>query len=196
MTLPLLDGASGAVSAAGAVLIGVGFGFALERAGLGSARKIAAQFYLRDLAVFKVMFTAIVTAAVGTVLLSALGVLDLSRVAVPATWLVPQLVGGLIFGAGMIVGGLCPGTSCVAVASGKLDGLAVIGGMAAGSWLFAEAFELLRPLYEATPRGRFTLDQLLGAPYAAVVALVTLVAVAGFILARRIEQRAARPQAE
>ena len=43
-------------------LVGIGFGFFLERAGFGSAKKLTSQFYLTDLAVFKVMFTAIVTA--------------------------------------------------------------------------------------------------------------------------------------
>ena len=50
-----------------AFVIGLGFGFFLERAGFGSARKLVAQFYLTDLAVFKVMFTAIVTAMLGDV---------------------------------------------------------------------------------------------------------------------------------
>ena len=45
-----------------AFVIGIGFGFFLERAGFGSGRKLAAQFYLRDLSVLKVMFTAIITA--------------------------------------------------------------------------------------------------------------------------------------
>jgi hypothetical protein len=48
-----------------AFLVGIGFGFALERAGFGSAKKLVSQFYLDDLAVFKVMFTAIVTAMLG-----------------------------------------------------------------------------------------------------------------------------------
>ena len=45
-----------------AVLIGIAFGFALERAGLGSARKLTGQFYGTDFTVFKVMFSAILTA--------------------------------------------------------------------------------------------------------------------------------------
>ena len=53
-----------------AFVIGLGFGFFLERAGFGSARKLVAQFYLTDLAVFKVMFTAIVTAMLGLFYLS------------------------------------------------------------------------------------------------------------------------------
>ena len=63
--------------------IGVAFGFALERAGLGSARKLTGQFYLTDLTVFKVMFTAIVTAMLGVFWLSRLGWIDLDALAFP-----------------------------------------------------------------------------------------------------------------
>ncbi len=63
-----------------AFVIGIGFGFFLERAGFGSARKLVSQFYLTDLAVFKVMFTAIVTAMLGVFYLSWVGFLDLSLV--------------------------------------------------------------------------------------------------------------------
>lgn len=108
MNAPLSDfaafGARGAVIAA--IAIGLAFGWTLERAGLGSARKLAAQFYLADLTVFKVMFSAIVTAMLGAYWLGRLGILDLSRVYVPETYLLPQLVGGLLFGAGFVISGL------------------------------------------------------------------------------------------
>src|SRR3954467_3154171 len=104
-----------------AIVIGIAFGFALERAGLGSARKLAGQFYLTDLTVFKVMFTAILVAMLGSFWLSRLGVFDLANVYVPQTWIAPQLAGGVLFGAGFVVAGLCPGTSCVAAASGRGD---------------------------------------------------------------------------
>ena len=42
--------------------IGFGFGFILESSGFGDSRKLAAQFYFRELRVLKVMFTAIVVA--------------------------------------------------------------------------------------------------------------------------------------
>ena len=70
-----------------AFVLGLGFGFALERAGFGSARKLVSQFYLDDLSVFKVMFTAIVTAMLGVTYLSWIGFLDLSRVYLVPTFL-------------------------------------------------------------------------------------------------------------
>ena len=108
-----------------AFLIGIGFGFFLERAGFGSARKLVSQFYLDDLAVFKVMFTAIVTAMLGVTYLAWAGFLDLSLVYLVPTYWVAQVVGGLLLGVGFVVGGYCPGTSIVATATGKLDGLVV-----------------------------------------------------------------------
>ena len=83
-----------------AFAIGIGFGFFLERAGFASARKLMAQFYLTDLAVFKVMFTAILTAMLGVIYLSWIGMLDLSLVYLTPTFVLPQIVGGLVFGVG------------------------------------------------------------------------------------------------
>ena len=88
-----------------AFIIGFGFGFFLEKAGFSSARNLAAQFYLRDFAVLKVMFTAIVVAGLGFWSLVNLGLLDLSFTFINLTYLWPQIVGGLILGVGFIVGG-------------------------------------------------------------------------------------------
>ena len=115
-----------------ALAIGIAFGFALERAGLGSARKLAGQFYFTDFTVMKVMMTAIAVAMLGSFWLGRLGVIDLASVYVPETSLVPQIAGGAIFGLGFLIAGLCPGTSCVAAATGRGDGLATMGGMFAG----------------------------------------------------------------
>ena len=167
--------------------IGLGFGFALERAGFGSGRKLAAQFYLTDLTEFKVMFSAIVTAMVGLYVLSRIGVLDLSLIYHLPTYLVPQLVGGLLFGAGFVIGGYCPGTSCVAASTGKIDGLVLIGGMMAGIWVFLESYPLLEGFVNSSPMGEIDLPGILGLPYGAVVVLVIVVAAIGFAVAERIE---------
>jgi hypothetical protein len=190
MMAPWIDGDTTAAGLAAAVLCGAGFGAALERAGLGSARKLIGQFYATDLAVFKVMFSAIVVAMLGAFWLARLGVLELSRVEVPGTWLAPQAIGGAVFGAGLAIGGLCPGTSCVAAASGRGDGLAVVAGMFTGVLVTGLAFPALQGLYDATPRGALTLPAWLGAPYGAVVVAVVAIALAGFAIAERIERGA------
>jgi hypothetical protein len=65
----------------------------LERAGLGSATKLAGQFYFTDFVVLKVMFTAVVTAMLGVYALSWLGIMDLRQLTVPPTWLMPNSPG-------------------------------------------------------------------------------------------------------
>jgi uncharacterized membrane protein YedE/YeeE len=167
-----------------AVAIGIAFGWTLERAGLGSARKLSAQFDLSDLTVFKVMFSAIVTAMLGAFFL-----VDLSHVYVPETWLVPQLMGGLLFGIGFVVAGLCPGTSCVAAATGRGDGLAVVIGMFAGVLVTGLAFRSLQRFYESTARGSVTLPDLLHVPYGVVVAAIVVIALLGFRGAEWLEAR-------
>ncbi len=175
-----------------AFLVGIGFGFALERAGFGSARKLVSQFYLNDLAVFKVMFTAIVTAMLGLTYLSWAGVLDLSLVYLVPTYWVAQIVGGLLLGVGFVVGGYCPGTSLVATATGKLDGLVFVLGFAFGTLGFAVAFPLLRGLYTAGSLGARTLPQVLGLPHGVLVFGVVLMAVGGFAGATWVERWSAR----
>jgi uncharacterized membrane protein YedE/YeeE len=179
-------------SLAWALAIGIGFGWFLERGGMGNARKLAAQFYLTDMTVFKLLFTAVVTAMLGLFWLGRLGLVELSLVYVPPTWVVPQLLGGLVFGVGFVMGGLCPGTSCVAIASGRKDGLAVLGGMLFGILLFGEAFPVVRSVYEATPAGTLTLPALTGLPYSVMIAIVGIGAVAAFRAAEWIEARARR----
>ena len=173
-----------------AVAIGSAFGFALEQAGLGSARKLVGQFYLTDFTVFKVMFSALVTAMLGLFWLGRLDVVDLAAIYVPETFILPQLVGGLVFGLGFVVAGLCPGTACAAAASGRGDGLAAMAGMFAGVLGAGLSMDALKGFYASTPRGVFTLPDLLHLPYAVVVLAVVLIALGGFRLAERLERRA------
>lgn len=179
-----------------AFAIGIGFGFFLERAGFGSARKLVAQFYLTDLAVFKVMFTAIVTALLGVTYLSWAGFLDLSLVYLAPTYWIAQIAGGLLLGVGFVVGGYCPGTSVVATATGRIDGLVFVLGLAAGTLGFALAFPLLKGLSTAGGIGTKTLPQALGVPWGILVFVVVLMAVGGFMGATWVEKKmAARPAA-
>ena len=172
-----------------AVVIGIGFGFFLEQAGFGSSVKLAQQFYLRDLTVFKVMFTAIVTAMLGLFWLSWFGLIDLSLVRVLPTYLVPQLIGGLIFGVGFVMGGYCPGTCCVAAVTGKMDGWVHLCGMFAGIFLFGELFPRIGDWYSSTAMGEITLPQIFHLSHGGTIFLVVAAALAGFYGAEKLEAR-------
>ena len=180
------------MSAAGslmtALVVGVAFGAALEQGGLGEARKLAGQFYLRDFSVLKVMFSALVTAMLGVFWLDRTGVIDAARLFTPPTFLAPQLVGGLVFGVGFVLSGLCPGTACVAAASGRRAGVAVVAGVFAGVLATGSALPLFEGFRSATSRGVWTVPQLLGAPTGWVVAGVCVFAVALFAAVERFER--------
>ena len=81
------------------LVLGFGFGWALQKAGLGKYHKIVNVFRFTDLAVLKFMMTALAVAMVGVFSLSTAGLIALP--AVPGTYVVGNLVGGLIFGVGM-----------------------------------------------------------------------------------------------
>ncbi len=162
-----------------AVLLGAGFGFCLERAGFGSARKLTAVFYLYDMAVVKVMFTAIVTTMVGMAALAGAGVLDLAELYVEPTTIAAQITGGLVFGAGFIVGGYCPGTSIAAIATGRKDGIAFALGMLAGVLAYAELTPDIDAWVKAGAHEGWTLPALTGIGmgwYAAAFVVVLLLA--------------------
>lgn len=177
-----------------AFAIGIGFGFFLERAGFGSARKLTDQFYFKDLSVLKVMFTAILTAMLGVFYLSWLGLVDLSLVYFGSTYLVPQIVGGLILGIGFVIGGYCPGTSMVALATGKIDALVFVLGVACGIFAFGEAWPVIQGFAESTDLGPLTLPQVLGLRYGLVVFLVVVLALGAFKGAEVLERRMARKE--
>ena len=172
-----------------AFVLGTGFGFFLERAGFGSARKLAAQFYLYDMSVFKVMFTAIVTAMLGVTYLAWLGWLDLSLVYLVPTHLVPQIVGGLVLGVGFVVGGYCPGTSVASLATGRIDGFVYAFGIGAGTLVYAEVFPWIKGFVNSNEMGQVTLPEVFDLPWGLVVFAVVLIAVAGFSAATFIERR-------
>ena len=109
-----------------AVIFGLFFGLSLERGGLGNPHKLTGVFYLRDFAVPKVMFTAMVVAAIGLYLLGDLRLLDIDRVWIVPTFFWPQIVGGGLFGVGFVVSGYCPGTAVAGLATGRLDALLTI----------------------------------------------------------------------
>lgn len=160
--------------------LGLFFGFFLERAGFGSSKKLTSIFYFKDWAVLRVMFTAIVVAMLGLLYFTGIGWMEADAVTQKETFLGAQIVGGLLLGAGFIIGGYCPGTSAVAAASGKLDAVAYIAGMLFGTFVFASGYDWLQPLYQWGAMGVKTLPEVLGWQPGLVAAVVVLMAVGAF----------------
>jgi uncharacterized membrane protein YedE/YeeE/rhodanese-related sulfurtransferase len=170
-------------------IIGIGFGFALEQSGFGRSTKLAAQFYFKDFAMFKVMFTAVITAMVLMAGASAIGVLDFRRVFIPGTYLWPVAIGGFILGVGFLVGGLCPGTSMVGAATLKLDAMVFLGGVTIGVFAFGETVPYFMDFWNTSDLGRLTLPEWLNIPTGVVALFIVLFALFLFWGAEQIEKR-------
>lgn len=171
------------------LLIGFGFGYVLESSGFGNSLKLARQFYFRDLTVLKVMFGAIVTAMVLIFAASGLGLLDYNSIWVNPTYLWPGIVGGLIMGVGFIIGGFCPGTSLVSLATLKLDGIFFVLGGLFGIFLFGETVDTFAGFWNSSYMGRFTIPDWLGLPTGVVVLAVVLMALFMFWGGEQLERR-------
>lgn len=176
-----------------AVLIGIAFGFVLERAGFGRADKLSAQFFLRDMTVFKVMFTAIVTAMLGLVLASSLGLADLRAISesiVSWTYVWPMLIGGFVLGLGFIISGYCPGTSIVSAASGNVDGVFAFGGVVTGTFIYSELLQIpaFARFHESGAKGAWFLYDLLPVAPELLAAAIAVMAVMAFIGAEKVER--------
>ena len=81
------------------IVLGVFFGFSLNKAGLTKYHRIANQFRFKDMMVMKYIMTALGVAMIGLFALRGLGLVAFPTV--PATYVVGNLLGGLIFGVGM-----------------------------------------------------------------------------------------------
>ncbi len=177
--LPVLRGA----------LIGMGFGIVLYKVGATRYSRVMGMLTLRDTKVMKFAFTAIGVASLLYGLAAALGVAEAWNL-VPRVMPflgVAHILGGALFGIGMGVSGLCPGT-CVAKVGGrgggkKLAAPAAILGLFAGVLLYAALKDpLMSAGVIATNQKPLTLHGELGLPFAAVAlgwgALFLLVALA------------------
>lgn len=170
-----------------ALPIGIMFGFVLEKAGFGDSRNLTNIFYFRDMRVLRVMFSALVTAMIGLIILSYLGLFDykvLVEESLMKSYFWPQLIGGVIFGLGFVVGGYCPGTAIVGVASGKIDSIVFLLGMVFGIWVFAFGWPVWGWFYKSSDLGRLTLWQFFGTSRDVMALIILVMALAAFVLAR------------
>lgn len=118
-----------------AALFGLAFGFLLQKGGVGKYHILMGQLLLQDFTVVKVMLTAIVVGMAGIFTLHRYAKVNLH---IKPTRIGPNIIGGLIFGAGFALIGYCPGTVAAALGQGNYDGLFAMLGLVMGSYLYAE----------------------------------------------------------
>ena len=163
------------------LITGVVFGFFLQRAHVLRYDKQLGALRLRDMTIVKFMLSHIIVAMVGIALVTDLG---LAKLAVKATELGPNILGGLLFGLGWGVIGYCPGTSAGALGEGRVDALAGICGMLVGAAIFARAYDWLQgTVYTWGSYGKLTLATLTGLNQwlVIVVLIVVYIAILRFI---------------
>ncbi len=169
------------------IALGFAFGYILESAGFGDSRVLAGQFYFTDLTVLKTMFTSIIVAAILVGFSVGAGLLDYGQIWVNPTFLVPVITGGLIMGVGFVIGGYCPGTSLVSLATLKLDGLFFVLGGLVGIGIFGEVADSITVFWTSTDMGRFTVQELFGISHGMAVLMAALLAVTLYVGAEAIK---------
>ncbi len=175
------------------LVLGLGFGWMLHKAGLTHYAKIVNVYRLRDMTVMRFMLVALLVA--GVALQAGLDLGLSGALVVPATLLLANFVGGVVFGVGMATAGYCPGTIVAEAGEGRLDAwTAGLSGLLVG----AIAFGLLQPvimpvLARFGALGHVTLAQVIGASPWLVLLVFGEVVVIALVLVARIGKRPAEP---
>lgn len=160
------------------LLMGIVFGFALEKSRVFEPGMIVGQMQLRNFIMLKLFLTAVATGAVVLAVLNGFGFVKLQpKAAVYAA----DAVGGLILGAGIALAGACPGTTLAQIGAGYRDAWFTLAGGLCGAIAFSYAQPSLTSFLNAGD-GKLVFTDLLGIPFwtgalavAAVIVLVLLV---------------------
>jgi hypothetical protein len=155
------------------LLVGIIFGFLLQKGGVSDYDVIIGQLLLTDFTVLKIMLSAVVVGMMGIHALKGLGCVALH----PKSGSIGgSLIGGLIFGVGFAILGYCPGTVAAAVGQGSLDALAGgVVGILIGCGLFAAFYPWLdKSILHWGEFGELTFPQLLKVnSWAIIIPLIT-----------------------
>ena len=171
-----------------APVFGFAFGWLLHRGRVASYDTIVNQFRLRDFTVLKIILTALVVGGVGVLALTDMG---LAKWAVRETNLLAALLGGAIFGVGMVLYGYCPGTALSAIGAGSVHALVGAFGMIAGAIAYAFSFDWMKAnVLSVWQLGKVTFVDLTGLSHLPLYALLAAVALGLFLVIERTERRA------
>ncbi len=117
------------------LLTGFVFGFLLQKGRVLRYEKQLGALRLIDMTIIKFMMSAIVVGMVGIYLLHDLINPDLLNL--KSTILGANIIGGILFGIGWGLFGLCPGTAIGALGEGRWHAIFGIAGMLVGAALYA-----------------------------------------------------------
>src|ERR1700687_1258767 len=109
---------------------GLGFGCVIQRGGFCLTRALSNTLLMRDATILRAYALALLVAMVGVEVLEALSLVDIPLR--PLHWL-SNIVGGLLFGVGMILSGGCSGSTWYRVGEGAVGAWVVLVGFAIGA---------------------------------------------------------------
>jgi uncharacterized protein len=161
-------------------IIGIFFGFFLQKGQVTKYEAIFGQLILIDFTVIKVMLTAILTGMVGVHIMQRTGLVHFNIK--PGGWGMNG-VGGLIFGVGLAILGYCPGTAAGAAGQGSLDALfGGVGGMIAGGMIFARIYpKIADGILKKGEFGQLTVPEWLHIPPFIVMVSLSIIVILLFI---------------
>jgi uncharacterized protein len=168
-------------------LFGFCFGWLLHRARVTDTNVIVNQFRLRDFTVAKVMLTAILVGGVGVFVLHGAG---MAAYHIKDANLLGVIIGGVLFGIGMVVYGYCPGTGIAAIGTGSVHALIGALGMLAGAIVYALSFDWLKAnILSVWALGKVRLPELTGISDGVWFAVLAILTFAIFAAVERHEAR-------
>jgi uncharacterized protein len=141
------------------LLIGIVFGFLLQKGRVAKFHVIVRQFTLENWTVAKVMATAIIVGAIGIYGMLPAGVVALD---IEPLLLGGVVLGGLCFGIGIVVFGYCPGTGVAACGEGRRDAMIGVVGGVTGAAVYVLAYPALRGIQRWGDYGKLTLPSVTG----------------------------------
>ena len=162
------------------LLMGIVFGFALEKSRVFEPGIIVGQMQLRNFIMLKVFLTAVATGAVVLAILNGFGFVKLQP---KAALYSADVIGGLILGAGIALAGACPGTTLAQVGAGYRDALFTLVGGIFGAVAYAYATPTLNNTFLTSGGGKIVLTDLVGVPYwTGALVLAGIIVVILFVL--------------
>ena len=144
------------------ILMGIAFGFALEKSRVFEPGIIVGQMQLRNFIMLKVFLTAVATGAVVLAALNGFGIVKLQP---KAALYAADIVGGLILGVGIALAGACPGTTLAQIGAGYRDALFTLAGGLVGAVAFSYAQPWFNTTLLASGGGKIIFTDLIGIPY-------------------------------
>ncbi len=164
---------------ASALLTGLAFGYVTQRGGFCLTRALSNLYLMGDATIVRAYLLALLVATIGVHLMLAAGLVEIPLR--PFHWLA-NILGGFLFGVGMILSGGCSGSTWYRIGEGAVGAWVVLLGFALGATtvtvgILAPVRQALRGPAIAVDGGAPTLANLVGLSPWVVIAMLGLIVV-------------------